>query len=183
MHAFHPFDYTGPGIKERQTAADETTAKVEAYVRGAPGELDVSVAIQALVDLRERSAERKALHPLLAPASIAVVGAGRKPGGVGHEVLCNLLEHGFTGPTYPVNPRATEIAGVPAYPSLAAIPQPVDLAIIAVPAAAVEAVLAEAGQARVGAAVVVSSGFAETGPDGRAAQATLVRTGSPVSSR
>ncbi|NJC72448.1 GNAT family N-acetyltransferase [Planosporangium thailandense] len=130
---------------------------------------------QALIDLRERSAERKALHPLLAPASVAVVGASRTPGGVGHEVLCNLIEHGFTGPVYPVNPNADQVAGLTAYPSLAAVGAPVDLAIIAVPAPAVAAVLADAGQARVGAAVVLSSGFAEAGPDGAAAQAALVR--------
>jgi predicted CoA-binding protein/RimJ/RimL family protein N-acetyltransferase len=131
---------------------------------------------QALIDLRERSAERKALHPLLAPASIAVVGAGRKPGGVGHEVLCNLLEHGFTGPVYPVNPHADEVVRRRAYPNLAALPHPVDLAVIAVPAAAVGAVLTDAGSARVGAAVVLSAGFAEAGPDGTTAQASLLRT-------
>lgn len=81
----------------------------------------------AVIDQRERSAERHALHPLLAPTSVAVVGAGRTPGGVGHEVVRNLVEHGFTGPVYPVNPHAREIAGRPAYPTLAAVPDPVDL--------------------------------------------------------
>jgi acyl-CoA synthetase (NDP forming)/GNAT superfamily N-acetyltransferase len=132
-------------------------------------------AALAAVDLRERTAERHALRPLLAPASVAVVGAGREPGGVGHEVLCSLLEQGFTGAVYPVNPHATQVAGVPACPSLAAIGAPVDLAVIAVPASAVEAVLADAGAAGVRAAVVLSAGYGETGPDGTAAQARLVR--------
>lgn len=131
---------------------------------------------QGLIDLRERSAERKALHPLFAPASIAVVGAGHRPGSVGHEVLCNLLEHGFTGPVYPVNPHADQIAGVRAYPRLSAVPHPVDLAVIAVPAPDVAEVLAEAGAAGVDAAVVLSAGFAEAGADGAAAQADVLRT-------
>ncbi|MGC9669774.1 GNAT family N-acetyltransferase [Planosporangium sp. 12N6] len=150
-------------------------------VRADAGVMRVSISTaaddraQALIDLRERSAERKALHPLLAPVSIAVIGAGRKPGGVGHEVLCNLREHGFIGPLYPVNPNADEVAGLKSYPTVSAVPQPVDLAVIAVPAPAVEAVLTDAGIARVGAAVVLSSGFAETGPAGTAAQSALVR--------
>ena len=116
----------------------------------------VDDATLAVIDLRERSAERHALRPLLAPASIAVIGAGRQPGGVGHEVLLSLLKHGFTGPVYPINPNATEIAGCPAYPSLSALPQPVDLAVIAVPASTVDSVLADAGRAGVRAAVVLT---------------------------
>jgi acyl-CoA synthetase (NDP forming)/L-amino acid N-acyltransferase YncA len=133
-------------------------------------------AALAAVDLRERIAERHALQPLLAPASVAVVGAGREAGGVGHEVLCNLLEHGFTGPVYPINPHATEIADRTAYPRISAVGARVDLAVIAVPAAAVEAVLADAGAAGVRAAVVLSAAFGEAGPAGRALQAAVVRT-------
>jgi GNAT superfamily N-acetyltransferase len=68
-------------------------------------------AALAAVDLRERHAERQALRALLAPASVAVVGAGRKPGGVGHEVLTNVVEHGYTGTVYPVNPHASGDSG------------------------------------------------------------------------
>ncbi|GAB3146604.1 bifunctional GNAT family N-acetyltransferase/acetate--CoA ligase family protein [Micromonospora sonneratiae] len=132
-------------------------------------------AAQLAVDDRERAAERASLRPLLAPRSVAVVGAGRTPGGIGHETLRALREYGFTGDLYAVNPQATEIDGVPAYPALAQLPGPVDLAVIAVPAGSVADVLADAGAAGVRAAVVLSSGFGETGADGRARQAELVR--------
>jgi acyl-CoA synthetase (NDP forming)/GNAT superfamily N-acetyltransferase len=131
-------------------------------------------AALAAVDLRERHAERQALRPLLAPASVAVVGAGREPGGVGHEVLTNLIEHGYTGTVYPINRHASEVADLPAYPRLAAVPGPVDLAVVAVPAAAVEDVLTDAAAAGVRAAVVLTSGLGESGDVGRAIQARLV---------
>jgi acyl-CoA synthetase (NDP forming)/GNAT superfamily N-acetyltransferase len=127
------------------------------------------------VDARERVAERASLRPLLAPRSIAVVGAGRRPGGIGHETLRSIVEYGFTGLVYAINPNADEIAGVPAVPSFAALPAPVDLAVVAVPGGAVADVLADAGAAGVHAAVILSAGFGEAGVAGRAAQAELVR--------
>ncbi|MEP6696503.1 MAG: GNAT family N-acetyltransferase [Pseudonocardiales bacterium] len=133
-------------------------------------------AALAGVDLRERTAERHALHPLLAPASVAVVGAGRRRGGVGHEVLRSLLEHGFSGPVYPINTRGDDVAGHVAYPTLAAVGRPIDLAVIAVPAHSVEAVLSEAAAVGVRAAVILTANFGEAGPTGAAAQASLVRT-------
>ncbi len=168
-----------PDNRLMMLVAHDLTPSLSAHL--ADGVMRVSVptavddATLAAIDMRERSAERHALHPLLVPASIAVVGAGRHPGGVGHEVVRNLVEHGFTGDLYPINPHAAQIAGRPAYPSLAAVPGSVDLAVIAVPAAAVEAVIVEAGKAGVRAAVVLTAGFAETGPAGAAAQAALVR--------
>src|SRR5439155_27017644 len=78
----------------------------------------------AALEARNRQAERHSLTPLLAPRAIAVIGAGRSPHGIGHAVLRGLREGGFTGPVYAVNPHATEIAGQPAYPSMAALPVP-----------------------------------------------------------
>jgi acyl-CoA synthetase (NDP forming)/L-amino acid N-acyltransferase YncA len=130
---------------------------------------------QSAVDERERVAERASLRPLLAPRSVAVVGAGRHPGGIGHETLRALREYGFAGDLYAVNPNAAEVAGVPTYPSIAELPGPIDLVVIALPAEAVAGVLAEAGAAGVHAAVVLGSGFGEAGPAGRARQAELVR--------
>lgn len=127
------------------------------------------------IDTRDRTAERASLQPLLAPRSVAVVGAGRRPGGVGHEVLQALVGYGFTGPVYPVNPHATAIAGVPAYPSLARLPGPAELAVIAVPADRVAGVLADAPAAGVRAAVILTAGFSEVGAVGQAGQAELVR--------
>jgi acyl-CoA synthetase (NDP forming)/GNAT superfamily N-acetyltransferase len=132
-------------------------------------------AAMAAVEARDRAAGRASLRPLLAPRSVAVVGAGRRPGGVGHEVLQGLVRYGFTGPVYPINPHATAIAGVPAYPTLAAVPGPAELVVIATPVSAVSGVLAEAATAGARAAVVLTAGFSEAGEDGRAQQDELVR--------
>ena len=132
-------------------------------------------AALAAVSARDRTAEHLSLRPLMAPASVAVVGAGRRPGGIGHEVLRSLLAGGYTGPVYPVNPHATEIARLTAYPSVTAIGAPVDLAVVAVPASGVRDVVVDCAAAGVGAAVILSSGLAETGRDGAAAQAEIVR--------
>ena len=93
----------------------------------------VDAGTLAIADARDRTAERASLRPLFAPRAVAVVGAGREPGGIGHAVLQSLVEFSFTGNLYVVNPHATSIAGVPSYPSLADIPDAVDLAVISVP--------------------------------------------------
>ncbi|HEX6076413.1 MAG TPA: GNAT family N-acetyltransferase [Micromonosporaceae bacterium] len=136
---------------------------------------DLDEAALAAVDARERVAGHRSLVPLLAPRSIAVIGAGRKPGGIGHEVLRSIIEHGFTGSVHPVNAHATEVAGVAAYPTVAAIPERVDLAVVAVPATAVREVVAECATAGVRAMVILTSGLGETDAAGRAEQSELVR--------
>lgn len=128
----------------------------------------------AAIDSRERTAERLSLRPLLAPAVVAVVGAGRAAGGVGHEVLRNIGEHGFTGRLYAVNPHANDIGGYPCYPRVGDIPDQVDMVVVAVPAAGVPAVLADAGAAGARGAVILSAGFAETGPTGAALQQQML---------
>ena len=87
-----------------------------------------------------------------------------------------MLDGGFTGRTYLVNPRAKQIDGLECYRSVGAIPDQLDLAIVAVPAASVEKVIEECGAAHVGTTVVLSSGFAESGPIGAATQAQLLAT-------
>lgn len=134
---------------------------------------DFDQAFTEGIEQRERAAERLSLQPLLEPRSVAVVGASRSGTGIGHEILRSIADHDFNGPVYPVNSAATELAGMTAYPSLASLPEPVDLVIIAVPARAVAGVVHEAGTAGARAAVVVSSGFAEIGD--AEAQAELVR--------
>ena len=128
----------------------------------------------AAAGARDRTAEHNSLRPLLAPASLAVIGVSRAQSGVGYEVLRAVIAGGFTGRTYPVNPHAKTIDGLACYPSIGAIPGEVDLAIIAVPAARVAKVVEECGAAHVGAAVVLSSGFAETGPSGAATQSQVL---------
>jgi acyl-CoA synthetase (NDP forming)/RimJ/RimL family protein N-acetyltransferase len=124
----------------------------------------------AAMDARERSAEEHSLRPMLAPRSVAVIGAGRKPGGVGRELLSNILSHGFTGRVYAVNPHAEAIDGCLTAASVSALPETVDLLVVAVPAHAVAEVIREAGAAGIPAAVIVTAGFSETGPEGKAAQ-------------
>jgi acetate---CoA ligase (ADP-forming) len=101
------------------------------------------------------------------------VGASRRPGTIGHALLTNLQRHGFTGPIYPVNPHAREFDGLPAFPTVSAIGAPVDLALIAVPAPAVEDVVADCARAGVRGVVVISSGFAEASEAGRQAEQRL----------
>ena len=129
----------------------------------------------AAVEDRERHAEAASMARILAPESIAVIGASRTPGTIGHELFRNLLAYGFHGPVYPVNASATSVGGVRAYPSVADIPDSVDVAIVVVPAAAVGAVIEQCAAKGVKGLVVVSAGFAEVGEEGAARQHELVR--------
>lgn len=113
---------------------------------------------------REREAAARSLRSLLAPRSVAVIGASRSaPHSIGRAILDNLIRDGFTGPIYPIHPVATELSGRPCYRSVTAIGEPVDLAIIATPAPTVEAVVADCAAAGVRGVVVISAGFAEIG--------------------
>jgi acetyltransferase len=114
------------------------------------------------------------LQALLSPRSIALVGASADLDKLGGRPLKFLLDRGYKGRIYPINPKYADIAGLPCYPSVAALPEAVDLAIVAVPARDVEATLDQLGQKGVPAAVVFSSGFAEMGEAGRAMEARMV---------
>ncbi|HEY7966759.1 MAG TPA: GNAT family N-acetyltransferase [Solirubrobacteraceae bacterium] len=123
---------------------------------------------------REQSTSVAAVRRILEPSAVALVGASRRRGSVGGEILHNLLSTGFEGVIYAVNPSATSVQSIPAYPSMADLPGPVDLAVIAVPAADVADVARQCGQAGVGALVVISAGFAEVAGKGPARQRELV---------
>ena len=110
------------------------------------------------------------LKPLLAPASIAIVGASGRPDSLAAQPLANLRARGFAGALYPVNPQQTEIAGLPCYPSLDALPHVPDVALVVAPASRVLAALEDAARLGVRAAIVISSGFAEAGAEGAAQQ-------------
>jgi acetyl coenzyme A synthetase (ADP forming)-like protein len=114
------------------------------------------------------------LRPLFFPRSVAVVGASRDPGGIGHKILAALVDARYRGTVYPVNPHADQVLSIRAYPSVLAIGEPVDLAIVAIPAEAVINVVEECAAAGVRGLVVVSAGFAEIGSEGRARQRELV---------
>ncbi len=115
---------------------------------------------------RERTADVNSLMPLLRPASVAVVGVSRRSRSVGRAILDNLLDSGFEGPIYPVNPQAERIAHVICYPSVAALPQTPDLAVLAVPAAVVPQVAEQCGERGIRSLLVVTSGL--SGEPGRA---------------
>ncbi|MEM4624019.1 MAG: CoA-binding protein [Thermosphaera sp.] len=100
---------------------------------------------------------------LFEPKSIAVVGASRSPGKIGHVVLKNILYYGYSGKIYPVNPNADEILGLKAYPSISSIPDEVDVAVITVPAQEVPPIIEECGRKGVKVAVVITAGFSEVG--------------------
>jgi acetyltransferase len=115
------------------------------------------------------------LDPFFNPHGIAVIGASRDPHKLGHGVVRNLVEYHYRGAIYPVNPVAGEILGRTCYPSVAEVPDPVDLAVVVVPAAVVADVMEEVGERGIRHAIVVSGGFAETGPKGQAREDALAR--------
>ena len=119
------------------------------------------------------SSQAESLSALFAPRSIAVVGASSSPQKIGGIPVDYQRRFGFDGALYPVNPKADRIQDLQAWPTLSAIGRPVDLAILAVPAALVAGALDDAIAAKVKGVVLFSSGFAETGADGMAAQARL----------
>ncbi|MGD8398017.1 MAG: CoA-binding protein, partial [Anaerolineae bacterium] len=100
------------------------------------------------------------------PRAVAVIGASRTPGKLGHAVLHNVVEYGFRGEIYPINPNADEILGLPCYPTVHDTPGPVDLAVVVVPAPYVASTLLDCGEKGVGGAIVISAGFREVGSEG-----------------
>ncbi|MGW7067910.1 bifunctional acetate--CoA ligase family protein/GNAT family N-acetyltransferase [Streptomyces sp. NPDC054855] len=136
---------------------------------------DRSLAVQRA---REQRAEARSVQRLLTPKSVAVIGVGRTPGGVGRSVLRNLREAGFTGRLYAVNSafeKGAEVDGVPAYRSVRDIDETVELAVVTVPADRVPQAVDECGERGVLGLVVISAGYAESGPEGRERQRELVR--------
>lgn len=149
-------------------------------VKVGPGELQFELpasldagAIAAFED-RDRVAAVAAVSHVLRPASVAVIGASRQPGTVGAAVLANLRDAGFRGALHVVHPKADEIGGLPAVRSIADVPDPVELAVLAVPAPVVPQVARECGEAGVRALVVLSAGFSEVGGHGAELQDELL---------
>ncbi len=107
------------------------------------------------------------LKPIFSPRSIAVIGASRSPHKIGYEILQNILVQGYTGKIFPINPETPNIMGLKTQPSVLAVKDDIDLAIIAVPAEFVPKVMTECAKKKVKGAIVISSGFGETGERGR----------------
>jgi len=106
------------------------------------------------------------LDPLFKPSSIAVIGASRTPGKVGHEVLRNIVNSGFKGRIYPINPNASEILGLECYPSVLDVDGNIDLCVVAVPAEIVPRIIGGIGEKKVKILIILSSGFKESGVEG-----------------
>ena len=144
------------------------------------GVLRVILSIEPTRAYEEKAAERAreaaaaSMKAFFEPRSIAVVGASHRRGRIGSEIFHNLLSAGFAGTVYPVNPNAAAVESRQAYPDVSEIPGPVDLAVISVPAAAVEAAVDDCIRKGVRAVVVISAGFAEMGAEGRRREAALL---------
>ena len=131
-----------------------------------------------------RSASRSGLDAIFAPRTVAVVGATEKAGSVGRSVFSNLRNGAFAGNVFPVNPKRAEVLGVVAYPTIASVPGPVDLAVIVTPAPGVPGLIGECVDAGVKGAVIISAGFKEIGSEGALLERRILeqagRGGMPV---
>ncbi len=137
--------------------------------------LDAMTANSGSQSLRNSTEMKKHyLSKVFEPQSIAVVGASDRPSSVGAQVLRNIRAGGFAGEIYPVNPKHQTVDGLPAYATITDIDHPIDLVVIAIPAPAIPDVMRQCGEHGVGAAVVLSAGFAEVGRQGEALQNEIV---------
>ncbi|OGQ79874.1 MAG: GNAT family N-acetyltransferase [Deltaproteobacteria bacterium RIFCSPLOWO2_12_FULL_60_19] len=161
MEIFHN---SGFGLRETQEGG-----YVEIDLSAAPTEASV-----ARTELRDRLFTAASLRPFFSPGAVAVVGASRDPSSIGYRILEALVENRFQGPVYPVNPRASAVRSIHAYPSVRELPEAVDLAIVAVPREATAAVVDDCAARGIKALVVITAGFAETGAEGKALQQKLV---------
>jgi acetyl coenzyme A synthetase (ADP forming)-like protein len=180
-HGITQFEADVLGENNRMLRVFETSGfRIERSINA--GVFHVTFATEETEQVREagtqrgRQAAAQSMRAFLHPRSVAVVGASRRAGTIGAALVANLKQHGFTGAVYPVNPQYTELDGLRVFPTVSAIGSQVDLAIVAVPAPAVEAVVADCARAGVRGVVVISSGFAEASDAGRQAERRLRQT-------
>lgn len=146
----------------------------------AEGVIEVTLGIEPtdearrLVSERAQAAFSKSIHRMLAPTSVAVVGASRRPDSIGHLLLRSIVEGGYTGTVVAVNPAADRIAGVDAWPSITAVPDDVDVAVVCVPRDAVAGVVTDCARRHVHALVIISAGFSDRDDDGARLERELV---------
>jgi acyl-CoA synthetase (NDP forming)/RimJ/RimL family protein N-acetyltransferase len=147
--------FSDAGLRVRRKLADDVVELTMPIPR-APALSEASEYVDA-VARRESLADVESLRPVLAPRSVVVIGASRRPATVGRSILHNVISGGFTGRVYAVNPHARELEGVPCFPSVSALPDAPDLAVIAVPPAGVAAAAEECGKRGVRGVVVITS--------------------------
>ena len=116
---------------------------------------------------------KSSLEAFFKPEAVAVIGASEKENTIGQALVRNLLRDGFPGKIYPVNRKYQEIQGLPAYPLVTEVKEPIDLAIIAIPIRDVPDAMRECGQAGIGAAIIISAGGKETGSRGKEIEAAI----------
>lgn len=138
-------------------------------------DLDPTDRSLAVMEAREHRSEAASLSALLQPSSIVVIGASRDPESIGARVLQHIIDGGFTGSVYAVNPAASQVGGVRCYADISQVPGPVDVALVVVPAAAVLDAVQHCRQAGVRGLIVLSEGFAELDAEGVERQRDLVR--------
>src|SRR5262252_4572099 len=153
--------FSDAGLAVRRRRVDDVI-EVTMPIPGAAA-LGADSAYLDAVAGREQRAGVASLAPLLAPRSVAVVGAGRREGSIGRTILLNIRDAGFAGELFAVNPHAEEIEGVPCRPSVADLPTVPDLAVVAVPPAQVSKVARECGKRGVRSLVVITSGLGVSG--------------------
>jgi acetyl coenzyme A synthetase (ADP forming)-like protein len=156
----------------------ESGFECRSRIDGSYAEIDLSItpsqASVARAEFRDRVATAASLRPFFFPKSVAVVGASRNPTNIGARILRAIVDGSFKGAVYPVNPKVDALGDLKAYPSVRDLPEAPDLAVIAVPAPAVEAVIDDCGARGVRAIIVISAGFAEVGAQGRERQQKLL---------
>ena len=114
------------------------------------------------------------LNNFFNPKSIAVIGASRTPGKVGYDILKNIIQYGYEGTIYPINPGVPEILGVRAYPSLLDVPGKIDLAVVVIPSRNVLEVIGQCGAKKVDSAIIITAGFKESGLEGARLETELI---------
>ncbi len=106
------------------------------------------------------------LHHLFCPESVAVIGAAREKRKVGHTIFCNIIDSGYKGSLFPINPKAEKICGVKCYPSVLDVPHEIDLAVIVIPSVYVLKILDECSKKNIKWSIIISAGFKESGVEG-----------------
>ncbi|PVG83695.1 GNAT family N-acetyltransferase [Nocardioides gansuensis] len=163
-----------PMIRTFKDAGYRVTSQLDDGVIELEFRIDPTDTAIGVMQQREHRAESASIERFFRPRSVAVIGASRRQETIGRALVRNLVLGDFTGRVYVVNPSAGSVAGMPAYSSVGDIPGEVDVAIVAVPADAVHDVVLDCAAKGVHGLVVISSGFAETGEEGRHRQRRLV---------
>ena len=162
-------------MRQSRGSSKQHPAERSAHIRARSDTRSKAVAAApGTLPARRRRGAPGSLDAIFRPRAVAVVGASKRAGQIGHEIVKHLVHGGYTGPVYPVNPSASVVHSMHCYPRVSAVPGPIDLAVIVLPAPLVLEAVADAGRKGVSGVVVISAGFAEVGGGGAALQEELV---------